>query len=176
MKHINKKAIVVVSLAVLLVLAGIINYQLNETDGNLTANATASAKPSKSVDAAQAGNEATTTSAFFTEFRAQRETQRKQELEYIDSVISNASTSKETLAEAQKQKLALASSMEKELTIEGLLSAKGFGNAVVTLHAGSVNVIVEQKDLTTAQIAQILDVVRRESGESIENIKIVPAN
>jgi stage III sporulation protein AH len=78
------------------------------------------------------------------------------------------------LKDAQAQKLAISEAMEKEVTIEGLLEAKGFDNAVVTLHDGSVNVIVNSAELTSAQVAQILDIVQRESGEKSENIKIVP--
>ncbi len=66
--------------------------------------------------------------------------------------------------------------MEKEVTIEGLLIAKGFTDAVVTLHEGSVNVVVDTAELTRQQAAQILDIVMRESGESSENIKIMPKN
>ena len=64
--------------------------------------------------------------------------------------------------------------MEKEQTIEDLLKAKGFNDSAVTFHYGSVNVIIDCDELTTEQIAQILDIVRRETGEPAGNIKVSP--
>ena len=65
--------------------------------------------------------------------------------------------------------------MEKELTVESLLKAKGFSDAAVTLHAGSVNVILSAESLTDEQVAQVLDIVMRETGEGAENIKVTTA-
>ena len=81
----------------------------------------------------------------------------------------------ETLADAQQQKLNIVNFMEKELTVESLLKAKGFNDAAVTLHAGSVNVILSTESLTDEQVAQILDIVMRETGEGAENIKVTTA-
>ena len=66
--------------------------------------------------------------------------------------------------------------MEKELLIEGLLKAKGFEDAVITISDAAVNVIVKQKDLTKQQVAQVLEIVLREAGDiSAENVKISEA-
>ena len=65
--------------------------------------------------------------------------------------------------------------MEKELTIENLIKAKGFADAAVTFHYGSVNVVVDCTELTNEQVAQILDIVTRETGEPAANIKISPS-
>ena len=66
--------------------------------------------------------------------------------------------------------------MEKELLIEGLLKAKGFEDAVITISDTAVNVIVKQKDLTKQQVAQVLEIVLREAGDiSAENVKISEA-
>ena len=72
------------------------------------------------------------------------------------------------------QKLALVNNMEKEFTIESLIRAKGFRDAAVTFHGGSVNVVVDCETLTDEQVAQILDIVQRETGESAENVKVIP--
>ena len=71
--------------------------------------------------------------------------------------------------------MGIVSNMEKEVTIEGLLQAKGFEQTVVSLHDESANVIVKQDGLTSAQVAQIVEVVQRESSQRPENIKIIPA-
>ena len=65
--------------------------------------------------------------------------------------------------------------MEKELTVESLLKAKGFADAAVTLHRGAVNVILSAESLTEEQVAQVLDIVMRETGEPAENVKVTTA-
>lgn len=73
-------------------------------------------------------------------------------------------------------KLELTDTMEKELLIEGLLKAKGFEDAVITISDTAVNVIVKQKDLTKQQVAQVLEIVLREAEDiSAENVKISEA-
>ena len=49
--------------------------------------------------------------------------------------------------------------MEKELTIEGLLKAKGFNDSIVIFNQDYVSVIVE-KDELAPEVAQILDIVK----------------
>ena len=73
------------------------------------------------------------------------------------------------------QKLDIVNNMEKELTVESLLKAKGFADAAVTLHAGSVNVILSAESLSEEQVAQVLDIVIRETGEPAENVKVTTA-
>ena len=120
------------------------------------------------------GTEQTVSS--FADFRTERERVRTQELTSIDSIINNENTDTQTLAEAQKMKLELTDTMEKELLIEGLLKAKGFEDAVITISDTAVNVIVKQKDLTKQQVAQVLEIVLREAGDiSAENVKISEA-
>ncbi len=50
--------------------------------------------------------------------------------------------------------------------------AKGFEDVAVTFHTGSVNVIVDAAELTDKQVAQILDIVLRETGEEAGNVKV----
>ena len=120
------------------------------------------------------GTEQTVSS--FADFRTERERVRTQELTSIDSIINNENTDTQTLAEAQKMKLELTDTMEKELLIEGLLKAKGFEDAVITISDTAVNVIVKQKDLTKQQVAQVLEIVLREAGDiSAETVKISEA-
>jgi hypothetical protein len=45
---------------------------------------------------------------------------------------------------------------------------------LVILHENSVSVIIDKQDLKPEEVAQILDIVKRESGEKPENIKIIP--
>ncbi|MHB1315567.1 MAG: SpoIIIAH-like family protein [Christensenellales bacterium] len=164
----KKRYFVLAGLVILLVLTGYLNYRFN----NQATNDQTTAAQNKEDDSQQTGSSL----GFFESFRLERDETRIKETEYIDAIINHEETDAETLKDAQQQKLDLATAMEKELTIEGLIKAKGFEDAVVTLHAGSVNVIVDAEQLSSQQVAQILDIVQRESGEKSENIKIMPKN
>ena len=162
MFRINKKVLVIAGLAILLAVTGVLNWKF------------AADKKARQQAEGNGGTEQTVSS--FADFRTERERVRTQELTSIDSIINNENTDTQTLAEAQKMKLELTDPMEKELLIEGLLKAKGFEDAVITISDAAVNVIVKQKDLTKQQVAQVLEIVLREAGDiSAENVKISEA-
>ena len=187
----KRKTIVMLGLAILLVVTGYLNYQYNASQtakvssdvsslqdekGAGDIQITDSPKASTKEDEKKDGNDKISpTGNFFVDFRIERDKVRDQEVEYLNSIIENKATDKETLKEAMNQMIEITKAMEKEVTIEGLIKAKGFDDVVVTLHKGSVNVILKESELSEAQVAKILDIVRRESGEKAENIKIIPA-
>ncbi len=109
---------------------------------------------------------------YFDDFRTERESVRDREMQYLDEIIATGNIDAETLEEAVEQKLALVENMEKEFTVENMITAKGFKDAAVTFHNGSVNVVVGKEALSEAEVAQILDIVCRETGESAQNVKI----
>ncbi len=160
-----------------LLLAGVVywNYQLNaepaEEDGQNTmqaGNTLQIESMNGDTDASTAGDD------YFETFRAERESVRDLEIGYLDEIIATSASDAETLADAQEQKLALVNNMEAEFTIENLIRAKGFADAAVTFHGGSVSVVVDCDTLTEEQVAQILDIVRSETGEPAENVKVIP--
>ena len=58
--------------------------------------------------------------------------------------------------------------METELVTEGLIKAKGFEDVIVTNSLSSVNVIVKSAELTKPQVAQIVDIVKLQTGIIID--------
>ena len=156
----NKRTIVVVSILALFALALIINTaktkkQTQANTGRIEENVAVAANAD-----------------YYTAFRETRDSTRQREVEYLDAILAEADTDEETAKEANEQKLFIVACMESELSIEGQLKAKGFSDAAVTFHKGSVSVIVDASELTEAQTAQILDIVMRETGEPAENIKV----
>ncbi|MDO4568584.1 MAG: SpoIIIAH-like family protein [Clostridia bacterium] len=159
---------VMIGLAIV-ILAGaiVLNVILNKPEGDVAETPL----PTQTGDAAanaQAGIN------YFEQYRQEREEQRGLEIEVLNAIIGNQDTDEETMADAQAQLMEIVDCMEKELTIESLLKAKGFADSAVTFHYGSVNVIIDAAELTSEEIAQILDIVRRETGEPAGNIKISP--
>lgn len=122
----------------------------------------------------QSAEETAAQEDYFAVFRQERDSVREKEMEYLDNIVTAEETDPATLEEAQTRRLALIDSMEREVTVEGLIRARGFSEAAVTVHEGSVNVVIDREALTDAEAAQILDIVRRETGESAKNIKIMP--
>lgn len=161
---------ILIGLAALLVIAVFVNVRVNQ-GGRATPAPTLSADMQGDAltgALSASGGEP----AYFETFREDRENTREKELSYLETIILHANTDAETLQDAQQQKLALIDGMEKEFTVESLLKSKGFEDAAVTFHAGSVNVIVKAAALSEQEAAQILDIVCRETGEQAKNIKI----
>ena len=189
MFSIKRKTIIMASLVVLLVVAGYLNVRFSDKtgDGTQASNTGTSTggivlsqtkdedgSASVNANAGESDGDAASVSAnYYANFKTEREASRIQQIEYLDGIIADSNTDAETLKQAQNQKLTLTQSMEKEVTVEGLLKAKGFEDVVVTIHEGSINVVVKDGDLTDAKVAQILDIVCRETKEAPENVKII---
>ena len=75
------------------------------------------------------------------------------------------------LSDAQKQE-AVDSMGRMEAAAEGLLQAKGFSEAVVSINGDAVDVVVNAAELTDVQRAQIEDIVKRKTDIAAENIVI----
>ena len=167
-KYLNKRVFTVAAICMLLAAAVITNVIVNNRAAEkqkadaLTATSQSGAVP------------ASTSLGFFASYREERDNVRTQELAYLDAIVSQGAD-EATLSDAQRQKLDLINCMELELTVENLVRGKGFEDAIVSMHAGSVNVIVGAETLSDEQVAQILDIVLRETGESAENVKISTA-
>lgn len=118
---------------------------------------------------------AVTTSSYFQTYRADRESTRDQEMLYYDAIIASESSTAEAIATAESAKLALIEQMEQELVVEGLIKAKGFEDCVVTISDENVNAVVSSAEqLTTTEVAQIVEIIQSQLNTSIENIKIIP--
>lgn len=156
MKANKKKIIILVSLVLLLVATGCLNYFLtvNNTDDDGT-----------DVDA---------TTTFFTSYRDERTNTRAQEILYLDDIIASANSDETTIASAQEKKLGLVDTMEVELTLEGLIKAKGFSDCVVTISSENVNVVVMDTELTVEEAAQILDIIVAQTDYTASNVIIIP--
>jgi len=110
---------------------------------------------------------------FFVEYRLERDRLRSQEADYLREIINNPNASQESKDKAQKDLIALAEKVEKEMNVENLIKAKGFEDAVIILSGDSANVIVRSEGLSTKEVAQITDIVTRTTGLSMDKITIV---
>ena len=162
-KLLNRRTMTLFGVGLLLLAAVAANVIMNRNEQK-----TAAANAAVSVSAPGAQG------SFFDIYRSERDSVRTQELAYLDAIVAQGGD-ETTLSEAQKQKMTLVGCMESELNTENLIRAKGFQEVIVSMHNGSVNVIVDADALTDEQVAQILDIVLRETGETAENIKVSTA-
>lgn len=162
---IMKKYVAIAAAAILL--AGVVYFSCSLNKGKKPVSADADAVPQATGDSVAANEN------FFEAFREERESTRTLEIEYLDEIIAASANDSETLKDATEQKLRLVANMEAEFSAESMIRAKGFGDAAVTFHKGSVNVVIATEELSSEEVAQILDIVKRETGEKTENIKIM---
>ncbi|NLL56840.1 MAG: SpoIIIAH-like family protein [Clostridiales bacterium] len=156
MKANKKKIIILVSLVLLLVATGVLNYFLTVKNNN---------NDPLDVDA---------TPTFFSTFREDRTNMRAQEILYLDDIIASANTDEVTMASAQEKKISIVDAMETELALEGLIKSKGFEDCVVTITKGNVNIVVMKEEVTAEEAAQILDVVVTQTEYKAKNVTIIP--
>ena len=83
-----------------------------------------------------------------------------------------ASADERTAAAALEEKAALALSSEREARVEALVAARGFGEALCTVGANAVDVVICAETLSEADAAAILDIAARETGMDAAAIRV----
>ena len=99
---------------------------------------------------------------------------RKNCLAELNALIADAQAAPDIRKMAREKKLALISGMEQEASIEALLGYMGYGTCAVSV--GENSVLAAVGSVSTEDTARILDLIRRETGQPAENIRILPMN
>lgn len=204
MKRVFKKnQIIIAALAVMIAVAGYLNYSGKIFGDKKTSEETSSELANKELldisdeDAAAANSdiesadgevadadvEGTPGDAVLTngeasgvvaEAKVSREQVRAKNKETLQAIIDDANVSDEQKSAAVNQMVAMTELSEKEVAIETLLASKGFTEAVVSLTEDSADVVVNSSDLSDAKRAQIEDIITRKAGVAPANIVITP--
>lgn len=112
---------------------------------------------------------------FFVSSKLQREQTRAASEADLKEIIANKDLSDEQVKTALDKLLELQETVKIETAAETLLQAKGFSDALVTIIKDQVDVVVNAKNLSEQDMAQIQDIVKRKTGISAKNIVISPA-
>ena len=115
-------------------------------------------------------------SAVVAEAKMTREQIRAKNKETLQQIIDNKELSDKQKKDAVSQMVKMTELSEKEAAAETLLASKDFNDAVVSIADESADVVVNAKELTEANRAQITDIVTRKTGVSAENVVINPIN
>lgn len=154
----GKKIIVLVAMVALLFVTGFVNLKL-----------------SKKATTTNSGEVITISSAsFFATYRADRTETRNREIDILEAIIASPTSTTEAKETATQKRINLLSTMEKELVLEGLIKSAGFDDAVVTTTTENYNVIVKSgAELTSSDVAKILDIVVTEAKCKARNVKVM---
>ena len=108
----------------------------------------------------------------FSEFRWERDRSRSRQLETLQDIITDATSSEQQKEAAQGRLVAIMAGSEVEMELEGLLMAQGLPDAVVVLSETGATIMVDSI-LTEEEAARIGDTVSGMTGMSLEKIRII---
>lgn len=201
-KKIKRNQVVITGFAIMIAIAGYINYTGNLSD---IISVKSSSQTEKEVSATsnpvdEASNDILSNDAepdeqsltepgsvVFTSgngvasgvisaAKLNREQIRAKNKESLMDIINNSSLTEASKAEAVAKLSAITESSEKEIAAELLLEAKGFNDVVVSLTDGNADVVVNKTQLTDSQRAQIEDIIKRKTGVTADKITINVCN
>ncbi len=198
MKKIKKNQIIITAFAIMIAIAGYINYTgslsdiisvqdvantnvVNEDleDEKLASNEVDESALEQSLT--EPGSAVLTSSnaintAIVSEAKLGREQIRAKNKESLLEIVNNASLSDAAKADAVNKLANITENSEKEIAAELLLEAKGFQDVVVSVMNDSVDVVVGKATLTDSERAQIEDIVKRKTQMSADKITINVCN
>ena len=191
MKRIFKKNQIMISaLAVMIAVAGYLNYsgRLFGDDTTKVDNELAnqelldiSLEETAEIDSLDSEVNETPGEAVLTsgskvvaEAKVAREQVRAENKEVLQGIIDNKNLTEEQKSEAVAEMIEMTKIAELETSVETMLLSKGFSESVVTITETGVDVVVNGAELTDAHRAQIEDIVTRKTGVEAKNIVITP--
>lgn len=188
MKGIKKNHIIITALAIMIAIAGYINYaegidDLIKNKGKdepkneeliEVGNVLDSDDEDEIID--EPGTVVLTSGKVRNEQLAQaklnREQLRASSEEELMNIINNKDLTEDAKKTAVEQYSKLKDISEKEVAIELLLSAKGFDNSVVSISENSVDAVLEVIELSEKDKAQVEDIIKRKTGFEASQISI----
>lgn len=111
----------------------------------------------------------------FVSIKLNREQSRSQNKETLLEIINGDGMDAQAVQAATDAYVKMTEDAEKEQEAESILAAKGFGEAIVSIGEGSVDVILNCTDLPDEKRAQVEDVVTRKTGCNVGEIVITLA-
>ncbi len=103
----------------------------------------------------------------------ERESTRNKALEVLKEITENPDAMTDAKEQAMLDVAEMVKEMNAEANIETLIKSKGFEQCVCLVSDGKASVIVcGDTELSSAQVAQIMEIVNTEADISPENIKI----
>ncbi len=173
--RLGKKHIILACLTLLLGIAVYANYELSKSE----------LKPTDIVDGIDMssaygelqyvnGTGLTDLSSddYFAQARLNKLTSRDEAVETLKMILGGGDVTGEEIAAYTEDAVAISKMIESENAIEDLIKASGFEDCVVYLDNDNASIVVKSEGLTSAQAAQIKDILLSEVDILNENIRI----
>ena len=110
---------------------------------------------------------------YFSEAKLTRQKTRDEAVETLQVMMSNIEVDSEAKADLAVQAAAIATAIETEGKVENLIKAKGFSECMVYIDEDRASVVVRADELMDNEVAQIKDIILKETNVPVENISIV---
>jgi len=198
-KIMKKNQVIITSLAILIAVAGYLNfadvnlgskdkeastdsssiledvdYDISEETALLEENGEEIGEPLAQDTGTPGEAVLTGASSFAAQAKLSREQVRSQNKAELQEIISSEEIGDEQKQTAVNTMVAMTELTEKEAAAELLLEAKGFSDVIVNLTGETADIVVPDSTLEEAKLAQIEDIVKRKTGIAEENIVITP--
>ena len=190
MKRVKKNQVIITALAIMIAVAGYINYAGNISDIISVSSKSGSKVVNTSTDDTifteeepddesleEPGSVILTSgqgvsSSVISEAKLNREQIRAKNTENLTNIVNDTAIDKASKTEAINELAKIAEYSEKEAAIELLLEAKGFNDVVSSEAEASVDIVINQQTLENSQKAQIEDIAKRKTGVTSDKITI----
>lgn len=181
MMVVKKRQIAAVSLVLMVLIAGYLNWTFNGKDmegvETYTAENLGEAKPVsepiEAVDSEETAAPKVTENAVLSEARSSKEASKKESIATLEGLINNPNTDAESKKQAEEEMIALAKNGDTETMIQNLIQAKGLGEAVVYIKDQSCTVTISCEKLGKSQTAQIQEIIMSQTNIPTDGIKII---
>lgn len=187
MRGLKRKQIVVLSLVLMIVVAGYLQYSYKKS--SMTAQDKEKGKLGEAVyvdnsdmDAEQVAEEGTESmdiaaskqaNEFFAQAKLDREMALSRDTDMLKQITEDENASEEVKAEAFEKMMKLVENSQREERIETLIKEKGFEDVIALFSEdGSLDIVVKAPQLTSADTAQIADIASRHGNVDISKIHI----
>jgi len=182
----KRKQIVVLSLVLMIVVAGYLQYSYKKSGESLNAG-NSSDKPGEAVyvdtsvvseenmtDAVSQEKEASKqANDFFTQSKLEKEITRSKDEDALKEITKDVNANAEAKSKAYDQMMGIVSNNEKEMRIEILIKQRGYSDALVLLGEDeSMDITIKSPTLNSQQVAQVVDIASRQANVNIKNIKV----
>ena len=174
MKFMKKNQVVIYVIALMLIVAGYLNFT---ADGDFrsavqTASSEEELNKMANIGDAQLVSSNVISDDYFSTSKLERYTMYSQMLETYEKVL-NSNNSLETQKQSATDEIKKINDTKNSIMIcENLIKTKGFENSVIFVNGDSVSIVVKDEQLTTEKVAQIQNIVSREMNTKVENIHI----
>lgn len=116
----------------------------------------------------------TSPDTYFVQAKLEREQARATQKDMLTEMINNTNVNDNKKQECADNLLEIQQRIEKETAAEAMIESKGFSEVYVRIDDETVDVVVNKKDLTDSELAQIMDIVTRKTGMKENQVRISP--